>query len=494
MHTPGLRLAMPATVHDAYHLLRQALRQPDPVVFIEHKALYAMAEEVDLAVPAPDWGRAAVRREGRDLVIVTYSRQVHFALQAAETLAAEGIEADGDRPPHAQPARLRHRPRGGGAHGPRDGRLRGADDGGRRRRARRADFGGVLRLPREPRRPGRGRGHSDLRLGRTRAQLGARRPTSSPRRRGGSSDDGQRPPHAAPRRDDGGRRPRRLARGAGQAVQARRSARGDRDGQDGGRVPGAVGRCAAGALGADRRPGEGRHAHRAAGRAGRSGGPVVGTGGTCARRPSTGRRDAGAPRPQGGSRSRATARDPARAPDRPAEWDRPCLAPGNGSARADRTAGRGGCVGARTRHRAARWHRPPRRRTCHRPVRALPARLRRRPHGLGRIVRAHGEGRLPHGRGRSSRSRRHDPRSGNGCRPRRAAPCHRHGCRAARTAPPRRPLHGRDPGCRPRRDDPHRLARRSSPPPASATPSTLASSAASPAPARRGKWPTSSTA
>jgi pyruvate dehydrogenase E1 component beta subunit len=93
MHTPGLRLAMPATVHDAYHLLRQALRQPDPVVFIEHKALYAMAEEVDLAAPAPDWGRAAIRREGRDLVIVTYSRQVHFALQAAETLATDGIEA-----------------------------------------------------------------------------------------------------------------------------------------------------------------------------------------------------------------------------------------------------------------------------------------------------------------------------------------------------------------------------------------------------------------
>jgi pyruvate dehydrogenase E1 component beta subunit len=93
MHTPGLRLAMPATVHDAYHLLRQALRQPDPVVFIEHKALYAMTEEVDLDAPAPDWGRAAVRRVGADLVIVTYSRQVHHALDAAATLAEEGIEA-----------------------------------------------------------------------------------------------------------------------------------------------------------------------------------------------------------------------------------------------------------------------------------------------------------------------------------------------------------------------------------------------------------------
>ncbi|MEM9248519.1 MAG: pyruvate dehydrogenase complex E1 component subunit beta [Pseudomonadota bacterium] len=93
MHTPGLRLAMPATVADAYHLLRQALRQPDPVVFIEHKALYAQSAEVDLAAPVPDWGQSAVRRSGTDLVIVTYSRQLHYALEAADALAADGIEA-----------------------------------------------------------------------------------------------------------------------------------------------------------------------------------------------------------------------------------------------------------------------------------------------------------------------------------------------------------------------------------------------------------------
>jgi acetoin:2,6-dichlorophenolindophenol oxidoreductase subunit beta len=93
MHTPGLRLAMPATVADAYHLLRQAMRQPDPVVFIEHKALYTLKEEVDLAAPALPWGTAAVRRTGDDLVIVTYSRQVHYALEAARTLSAQGIEA-----------------------------------------------------------------------------------------------------------------------------------------------------------------------------------------------------------------------------------------------------------------------------------------------------------------------------------------------------------------------------------------------------------------
>ena len=93
MHTPGLRLAMPATVYDAYHLLRQALRQPDPVVFIEHKALYAMSEEVDLDIEPPAWGKAVVRRQGRDVVIVTYSRQLHYVLEAADELATRGIEA-----------------------------------------------------------------------------------------------------------------------------------------------------------------------------------------------------------------------------------------------------------------------------------------------------------------------------------------------------------------------------------------------------------------
>lgn len=92
MHTPGLRLAMPATAADAYHLLRQSLTKPDPVVFIEHKALYTRKEEVDFDADPLPWGKAAVRREGGDLVIVTYSRQVFYALEAAEALAKKGIE------------------------------------------------------------------------------------------------------------------------------------------------------------------------------------------------------------------------------------------------------------------------------------------------------------------------------------------------------------------------------------------------------------------
>jgi acetoin:2,6-dichlorophenolindophenol oxidoreductase subunit beta len=92
MHTPGLRLAMPATAADAYHLLRQSLTKPDPVVFIEHKALYTRKEEVDFDAEPLPWGKAAVRRKGDDLVIVTYSRQVFYALEAAEALSKKGIE------------------------------------------------------------------------------------------------------------------------------------------------------------------------------------------------------------------------------------------------------------------------------------------------------------------------------------------------------------------------------------------------------------------
>ena len=94
MHTPGLRLAMPATAADAYHLLRHSLTLPDPVVFIEHKSLYTRKELVDFhASPAP-WGHALVRREGHDLTLVTYSRMVHVALSAAEQLSRDGIAVE----------------------------------------------------------------------------------------------------------------------------------------------------------------------------------------------------------------------------------------------------------------------------------------------------------------------------------------------------------------------------------------------------------------
>jgi pyruvate dehydrogenase E1 component beta subunit len=94
MHIPGLRLVMPATVNDAYHLLRQSLTQPDPVVFIEHKGLYTMKGALDVDRPDADWGVPLVRRAGRDLTILTYSRMLHESLAAAETLAGRGIDAE----------------------------------------------------------------------------------------------------------------------------------------------------------------------------------------------------------------------------------------------------------------------------------------------------------------------------------------------------------------------------------------------------------------
>lgn len=94
MHVPGLRLVMPSTVNDAYHLLRMALTQPDPVVFIEHKGLYTMKGSLDVDRPDAGWGQAVVRRGGRDLTIVTWSRMLHESLAAAETLAALGVQAE----------------------------------------------------------------------------------------------------------------------------------------------------------------------------------------------------------------------------------------------------------------------------------------------------------------------------------------------------------------------------------------------------------------
>ena len=94
MHTPGLRLVMPATVNDAYHLLRQSLTQSDPVVFIEHKGLYTLKGELDVTRPDGDWGKPVTRRPGRDLVIITYSRMLHEALAAAERLAQAGVQAE----------------------------------------------------------------------------------------------------------------------------------------------------------------------------------------------------------------------------------------------------------------------------------------------------------------------------------------------------------------------------------------------------------------
>ena len=93
-HIPGLRVVMPATVNDAYHLLRMALTCPDPVMFIEHKGLYVRKGEMDPEKPDGAWGQSLVRREGSDVSIVTYSKMLFESLAAAETLAQAGVSAE----------------------------------------------------------------------------------------------------------------------------------------------------------------------------------------------------------------------------------------------------------------------------------------------------------------------------------------------------------------------------------------------------------------
>lgn len=94
MHIPGLKVAMPATPADAYGLLLTAIRDDNPVMFLEHKMLYAVEGEVPEDAGALPFGQANVCREGTDVTIVAFSKMVYSALEAAETLADKGISAE----------------------------------------------------------------------------------------------------------------------------------------------------------------------------------------------------------------------------------------------------------------------------------------------------------------------------------------------------------------------------------------------------------------
>jgi pyruvate/2-oxoglutarate/acetoin dehydrogenase E1 component len=93
-HVPGLKVVMPATPADAKGLLTSAIRDDDPVIFIEHKLLYRTKGQVPEGEHLVPLGSAEVKRPGRDLTIVTWSREVLFALEAAEKLAAGGVDAE----------------------------------------------------------------------------------------------------------------------------------------------------------------------------------------------------------------------------------------------------------------------------------------------------------------------------------------------------------------------------------------------------------------
>ena len=94
-HTPGLKVIYPATAYDAKGLMKSAIRDNNPVLFFEHKFLYRRIKEElpegEYLVPI---GKAAVKREGRHLTIISYAAMLHTSLEAAETLAREGIECE----------------------------------------------------------------------------------------------------------------------------------------------------------------------------------------------------------------------------------------------------------------------------------------------------------------------------------------------------------------------------------------------------------------
>ena len=93
-HVPGLKVVMPADPHDAKGLLAAAIRDPDPVIFFEHKALYAARGPVPEEEYAIDMGLADVRREGKDVTVVAWSHMVPLATGVADQLAAEGVSVE----------------------------------------------------------------------------------------------------------------------------------------------------------------------------------------------------------------------------------------------------------------------------------------------------------------------------------------------------------------------------------------------------------------
>ena len=93
-HVPGLKVVQPSTPYDAKGLLLAALADPDPVMIFEHKLLYKMKGPVPEGYYTVPIGRAEIRRSGRDLSIVATGIMVHRALEAAEILAGEGIDAE----------------------------------------------------------------------------------------------------------------------------------------------------------------------------------------------------------------------------------------------------------------------------------------------------------------------------------------------------------------------------------------------------------------
>jgi 2-oxoisovalerate dehydrogenase E1 component beta subunit len=94
-HTPGLKVVCPSTPYDTKGLLKTAIRDPDPVLFFEHKRMYRLIKgevpDEDYTVP---FGKAVIRREGTHVSAITYGLMVHYTLEAAERLARDGISVE----------------------------------------------------------------------------------------------------------------------------------------------------------------------------------------------------------------------------------------------------------------------------------------------------------------------------------------------------------------------------------------------------------------
>jgi pyruvate/2-oxoglutarate/acetoin dehydrogenase E1 component len=93
-HIPGIKVLAPATLEDARHMLKAALADPNPVLIFEHIMLYSMEGELDPQIEAVDISSAKVRRPGTDVTLVTYGGGLFKTLDAAATLAQDGIEAE----------------------------------------------------------------------------------------------------------------------------------------------------------------------------------------------------------------------------------------------------------------------------------------------------------------------------------------------------------------------------------------------------------------
>ena len=94
VHTPGLIVVYPATPADAKALLKAAIRDDNPVIFLEHEGLYNFEDEVPDGIEPGEIGQAAVRRAGSDITLVGYGAMTHVALEAADLLAQEGVQAE----------------------------------------------------------------------------------------------------------------------------------------------------------------------------------------------------------------------------------------------------------------------------------------------------------------------------------------------------------------------------------------------------------------